>query len=50
MSIISLSPNGIKASESYNDNNIDDTATELLGLREFVVESSLRVTFRRIKQ
>jgi len=39
MNIISLNPIEIKASESYNDKNIDDTATELLGLGEFVVES-----------
>ena len=39
MNIISLNAKGVKASESYNGNNIDDTATELLGLREFVVES-----------
>ncbi len=42
MNIISLTPEGVKASESHNDkndNNIDDTATELLGLGEFVVES-----------
>ncbi|MFC1713436.1 hypothetical protein ACFL6S_07210 [Candidatus Poribacteria bacterium] len=30
MSIISLNSRGIKASESYDDTNIDDTATELL--------------------
>ncbi len=39
MNIVSLSPKRIKASESYSYTNIDDTATELLGLREFVVES-----------
>jgi transposase len=42
MNIVSLNPEEIKAPEDYNensDNNIDDTATELLGLREFVVQS-----------
>lgn len=39
MNIISVEPERIKASESSNDTNIDETATELLGLREFVVES-----------
>ncbi len=39
MSIISVKPERIKASKSNNDASIDKTATELLGLGEFVVES-----------
>ena len=39
MNIISTIPETIKASETHNDTDIDETATELLGLREFVVES-----------
>ncbi len=43
MSIITPNPETIKAndalSEGHSNSNIDDTATELLGLWEFVVES-----------
>ncbi len=39
MYIITPNPETIKASETHNNSGIDDTATELLGLREFVVES-----------
>ncbi len=39
MYIITPNPETIKASETHNNSDIDDTATELLGLREFVVES-----------
>jgi transposase len=39
MGIILTEPGEIKASESHEESDIDVTATELLGLREFVVES-----------
>ena len=39
MSIVSAKPETIKASDDFIDYDIDSTATELLGLPEFVVES-----------
>lgn len=39
MSIISPGPETIKTSKGFDESDIDVTATELLGLREFVVES-----------
>lgn len=39
MDIVSTIPETIKASETRNDTDIEDTATELLGSRKFVVES-----------
>ena len=39
MNIVSAKLERIKASVTNNGSNIDETATELLGLREFVVES-----------
>jgi len=39
MCIIAHSPETIKACAAHDDSDIDNTATELLGLWEFVVES-----------
>ena len=39
MNIISTEPETIKTSDTFDDSDIDNTATELLGLPEFVVES-----------
>ena len=50
MIIIPLNTETIKASEDYDGYDVDATATELLGLREFVVESYVIDEARQISR